>query len=116
MKLLRARLLDEEELEVGDADLIAAPVVQVLFTPAEGEETLDVTADVTWKDSFTFTRKGYWRLSLNRYRMETPGTYLVTMESGDESEYLIDPTCSESIIKEAPQGPTTQSRKHFFRR
>ena len=69
VKLLRARLLDEEELEVGDADVIAAPVVQVLFTPAEGEETLDVTTDVTWKDSFTFTRKGDRRLSLNRHRM-----------------------------------------------
>jgi hypothetical protein len=110
VKLLRARLLDEEDLEVGDADLIAPPVAQVLFTPAEGEETLDVTDDVTWKDSFTFNRKGYWRLSLKRYRMRMPGTYLVSMESGDESEYLIDPTCSESIIKKAPK------RRRFRRR
>jgi hypothetical protein len=84
----------------------------VLFTPAEGEETLDVTADTTWKDWFTFSRKGYWRLSLMRYQMQMPGTYLVTMESGDESEYLIDPTCSESIIKKAPQHRHRSHRSH----
>jgi len=114
VKLLRARLLDAEDLEVGDADLIAAPVVQVLFTPAEGEETLDVTAEMTWKDWFTFNKKGYWRLSLMRYQMQMPGTYLVTMESGDESEYLIDPTCSESIIKKTPKPKKT--RRHHHRR
>jgi hypothetical protein len=110
VKLLRARLLDEEDLEVGDADLIAAPVAQVLFTPAGSEETLDVTADMTWKDSFTFNPKGFWRLNLRRYQMHIPGTYLVTMESGDESEYLIDPTCSESIIKVIPK--RHQNRGH----
>ena len=99
MKPLRARLFDEEDFEIGDADLIAAPVVQVLFTPAETQETLDVTHRVTWKDSFRFHRRGYWKLNLKRYRMREPGLYRVTMESGDESEYLIDPTCWESIVK-----------------
>ncbi|MBW1686933.1 MAG: hypothetical protein JRS35_17930, partial [Deltaproteobacteria bacterium] len=120
VKLLRARLLDAEDLEVGDADLITAPMVQVLFSPAQGEETLDVTADTTWKDSFSFSRKGYWRLSLSRYQMKMPGTYLVTMESGDESEYLVDPTCSESIIEKAPKPKKTRkskkTRKHHHRR
>ena len=112
VKLLRARLLDVEDLEIGDADLIAPPLARVIFTPADGEENLDVTADVTWKDSFTFNRKGYWRLALKRFRMQVPGTYLVTMESGDESEYLIDPTCAEAIIKKAPK---RKIRKHHFR-
>jgi hypothetical protein len=112
VKLLRARLLDAEDLEVDGADLIAAPLVQVLFAPAQGEETLDVTADTTWKNSFTFSRHGYWRLSLNRYRMQMPGTYLVTMESGDESEYLIDTTCSESIIKKTRKPKKTWKHHH----
>jgi hypothetical protein len=117
VRLLRAQVLDAEEFEVGDADLMAAPMAQVLFTPAESEETLDVTTDTTWKDSFTFNQKGYWRLSLKQYRMEMPGTYLVTMESGDESEYLIDPTCSKSIIKKAPKPKKSKkSKKHHHRR
>jgi hypothetical protein len=39
---------------------------------------------------------------------EQLGTYLVSMESGDESVYRIDPTCSESRI--------TKARKRRFRR
>ncbi len=113
VKVLRARLLDEDELEVGDEDLVAPPLVQVLFSPEESDETLDVTGDVTWKDSFTFTRKSYWRLGLKRHEMRKPGTYVVSMESGDESEYLIEPTCWESIIKKARK---PKHRRHHHRR
>jgi hypothetical protein len=79
-----------------------------LFTPAGQEEQLDVTAESTRKDSFAFAPKGYWRLALNRRSMRRAGTYLVSMESGDESVYRIDPTCSESRI--------TKARKRRFRR
>jgi hypothetical protein len=40
--------------------------------------------------------------------MRRAGTYLVSMESGDESVYRIDPTCSESRI--------TKARRRRFRR
>jgi hypothetical protein len=109
LKPLRARLFDEEDLELGDLDLIAAPVVQVLFTPLEGGETLDVTPEVTWRDSFRFHRRGYWRLALKRHRMREPGTYHITMESGDESEYLIDPTCRDTVVKKTRK---RRSRRH----
>jgi hypothetical protein len=116
VKVLRARLLDEEELEVGAADLIAMPVPRVLFIPEADTQTLDVTSEVTWKDSFSFTPRGYWRLSLNRQRMLSPGSYLVTMESGDESEYQIDPTCSRSIIKKAHKPKKAHKSKKAHKR
>jgi hypothetical protein len=106
VKVLRAWLLDAEGLPVTDADLFAPPVARVLFTPAGKEEALDVTAQATWKDSFVFARRGYWRMVLQRRSMMRPGTYLISMESGDEAEYLIDPTCSKTSL--------TRAWKHHF--
>jgi hypothetical protein len=45
-------------------------------------------------DGHVFRYRGKaWRLKLKKKLMRAPGTYQVTMMSGDESDYAIDPTC-----------------------
>lgn len=108
---LRASLEDAEGFAMGDADLMAPPVVQVLFTPPDSEEAVDVTAELTWRDAFRFTRKGEWRMGLKRHRMRKAGSYRITMESGDESEYAIDPTCEQTVVKEVRRRSFQRARR-----
>jgi len=99
----RAELFDGDGVPMMGDSLMAAPVVQVLFTPAGAEESVDVAADVVWGDMPVLhfdDDKGYWRMILDRRRMRAPGTYQLSVHSGDESEYVIDPTCEESYVEE----------------
>ena len=42
---------------------------------------------------------GKWRYNLATKNYEMPGTYTVTMVSGDESEYVLNPTCSVELAR-----------------
>lgn len=97
---LKAKLYDADGMVVGAADLAAPPVAKVLFTPAPEGDVEDVTADVVWRKGglFTSTKRGSWMVFLKLWEMRAPGTYVTTMESGDGSEYVLDPTCSHTTI------------------
>jgi hypothetical protein len=41
---------------------------------------------------------GYWRFNLKVSNYSVPGEYLVTVISGDESEYSIGPACVSSFL------------------
>ena len=48
-------------------------------------------------DEFVF-RLGKWRFRLKVRLVIAPGTYTVTMASGNEAEYRIDPTCEGQFV------------------
>ena len=100
-KFLKARLLDADGIEVVGGDLIAPPVVQVSHSPAGGGDEVDVTADIVWGDDDRFApaEDGSWWLQLERRSMRGPGTYRFAMRSGDELEYVIEPTCEKEIVR-----------------
>lgn len=101
VRLLQGRLLDAEGLALTGADLAAAPTVRVLFTDTDAGDSVDVTDAVLdgASDAFQSTEQGDWWIALPRRGMREGGNYEVTMESGDESEYVIEPTCSRSIVR-----------------
>ena len=100
---LKAVLVDEAASPVTDLDLITSPVVQVLFVPGAGGDPIDVTDQAfpagqgTDGNLFVFS-DGKWRFNLKTKNYAALGTYLMSMVSGDPSEYEIDPTCESEFV------------------
>jgi hypothetical protein len=99
---LEAELLDEGGVMVTDTD-ITAPLAKVLFFSVDGADPVDLSSEIA-PDDFAFTDK-MWRTLLAEDQMLAPGTYAVTMESSDDLEYIINPTCSVWIMQELPPEP-----------
>lgn len=101
---LKAQLLDETGTPLTDADIIAAPVIQVMFQPQSGT-AIDVTDDAlpvglgTDGNEFVYTGSN-WQYNLKTHNYTASGTYTIIMVSGDESEYVIDPTCEAVFVIE----------------
>lgn len=104
--VLLARLRDADGVSLGADSLAAPPVVRVELQGASGGEPVDVTETVLGSapDAFRYgVNRDTWRFFLPRRSMPGPGTYDVTIESGDAAEYVIDPTCTRSItVDEEP--------------
>ena len=105
---LKATLLDSFEVVLTDLDLLSPPVVQVLFdSGVPGDTPVDVTDDALPSGQssdgnvFSFDDStDRWKYNLKTKNYDAPGTYTITMESGDESEYLVDPTCTATFVVE----------------
>ncbi len=104
---LKAELFDEDNFLVSDSDLISPPVVQVIFSSIIGGDPIDVTDDAlpagkgTDGNVFVFDfASGRWRFNLLTKNYSAPGTYAISRVSGDEFEYVIDPTCGVDFIIE----------------
>ena len=71
-----------------------------------GEDPVDVTDDAlsagqgTDGNQFVFNDEDKWQFNLKIKNYDAPGTYTITMVSGDDSEYVIDPTCEASFVIE----------------
>lgn len=103
-KLLSAALVDSHGVVVGWQDLTSAPVMKVLHTPVGADATQDITDHAVLGDSTAFRyreKRGLWKKMLRRKAFRQAGTYVVTMESGDASEYAVD-SCVEWIVIEPP--------------
>jgi len=98
--------LDDNGSYITDADITAPPVVQVLFDSGAGGEPVDVSDDVlsaghgTDGNQFVFTDEGKWQFNLKTNNYTASGTYTVSMESGDSSEYTIDSICTVDFVIE----------------
>jgi hypothetical protein len=102
---LKAELLHGEGLLVLGGDLTAPPILQVwqeYLTP----DVEDVSDDAlpaghgTEGNQFVFTDDLKWQFNLKTSNYSGPGTYAVIMESGNSSEYAINPSClTEFVIK-----------------
>lgn len=103
----KARLQDESGQYVDDGWFEAPPVIQVVFKSAAGSAAFDVTEQAvpvgfgTDGNQFEFVGDA-WQFNLKTKNNYTAvGTYGVTMESGDKSEYVINPTCRGTFVIEA---------------
>lgn len=98
----KAELFDQD-LEITGVDLVAPPVIQVLYDSGAGEESVEVDALPAGQGSegnqFVYTDDGKWQFNLKTTDFAAAGTYSVMMVSGDDSEYAIDPTCESSFIR-----------------
>lgn len=100
---LSAELLDSDGIPVTGADVEADPVVQVAFDSSIAAASEDVSAEALWgaqgDDGNMFLFRGdKWRFRLKVRRFTAPGTYTITMASGNEAEYLVDPTCNGQFV------------------
>lgn len=102
---LKARLFDGDGLEVTDLDLSAPPVVQVLYDSGNGNG-VDVSDDALPVglgddgNQLVYTGEGKWQYNLKTTNYTAAGTYTVFMDSGDATEYAIDPTCVTEFVIE----------------
>jgi sugar lactone lactonase YvrE len=103
---LKARLFDCDGNEITDLDLAAPPVVQVLFDSSQGGDPQDVTGDAypagwgTEGNQFEYNvGDGIWQYNLKTKNYTAAGSYTITMVSGDDSEYVIDPTCTAVFLR-----------------
>jgi hypothetical protein len=101
---LKALVFDADGFALSDADFTVPPVVQVLFDAGTGGDPVDVTDEVlsvglgTEGNQFVFTDEGYWQFNLKTKNYTAPGTYIVTMETGDDAEYVFDPACMTEFV------------------
>jgi hypothetical protein len=99
----KAQLIDSDGNVV--TDLVSQPVIQVIFDDAMVPMAVDVTNDALSNgkgtDGNEFELSGdKWHFNLRTKNHSALGTYTSTMQSGDESEYVIDPTCSGIFVIE----------------
>ena len=108
---LRASLKDAEGMTVTGSSLIARPVVQVMFfSSAPDGQWEDVSDLIEWinedpddGNEFVYMPESQeWHFKLSARPYSATGTYLVTMESGDEDEYLFpeESMCKAQFVRE----------------
>ena len=104
---MKAYLYDNGEM-MTDQQISAAPVIQVLFQSGSEEQAIDVTDEAlaaneeTEGNQFFCTEDGKWRynLKVDQKTWSAPGTYYIYMDTGDDTEYIIDPKCEASFLIE----------------
>jgi hypothetical protein len=101
---LKAQLFDADGFEMTDLDLVVAPVLQVMFQASDGGNPVDVTGDAlpaghgTEGNEFEYNLPDQvWQFNLKTKNYSAAGTYTITIVSGDDSEYIIDPTCEATF-------------------
>lgn len=106
---LKVRLFDDTAAPVTAGLLSAPPLVELLYTPEEGAEPIDVTAFVAPAgrsdrgQAFRPAGEGKWIFNLKTKKFLPPGTYTVLMGSGDGTGYVVEPTCTGTFVIESPR-------------
>ncbi len=102
---LKMELFDADGFEQTDVELAAAPVVTVMFASSGGGDAVDVSDEALSAghgsdgNLFDYTDDGIWQFNLKSKNYKASGTYYVTVDSGDELEYVIEePSCVTSFI------------------
>jgi len=114
---LKAFLLDKAGAPVTRGLLTALPAVQLLYSSGAGVEPIDVTVFVApagrsnMGQSFRSTREGKWIFNLKTKKFLPPGTYTVLMGSANDTEYVVDPTCTGTFVIAAPKPTKTHPPK-----
>lgn len=100
----KATLLDPDGFEINDTNIPEVPVLQVLFSDGTSAAT-DVTSESlpagnsTEGNQFEY-RDGHWQFNLLTRNFSAPGTYSVSLESGDSTQYVVDPLCLGTFVIE----------------
>ena len=95
---LKARLFHEDGAPVIGSDLLAPPVLRVIYVPASPGPVENVTeyilpAGLGTEDNFVFTDEGVWQFNLSTRNYTASGTYTLRIQTGDNEEYVINPGC-----------------------
>lgn len=99
---IKALLRDEVGFVVTDMDVLAAPIIQVLFTLSDAPDAVDVTDQAlaaglgTDGNEFVFS-EGMWQYNLKTKNYSASGTYQFDIKSGDLGEYVIEPSCQSAF-------------------
>jgi len=104
---LKARLFDVDGYEMTDLELTVPPVLQVMFQSDPGGTPVDVTGDAlpaghgTDGNEFEYNLADQlWQYNLKTKDYSAAGTYTITMVSGDDAEYVIEPTCEATFKRQ----------------
>jgi hypothetical protein len=97
--------MDANGMAVGDAGIVAPPVLQVIFQPAGGGTAIDVSGEAlpagmgTEGNQFEYSPSdGLWHYNLKTGNYDAPGTYNLAIVTGNEGEYLINPACTAVFV------------------
>lgn len=79
-------------------DLKSPPKIVLKYRPESGPE-VDKTAGLEVRDygkgnRFVFDKEAHWKFDLGTGNLKEDGKYVVSLISGDEKEYRVDPVCS----------------------
>jgi hypothetical protein len=115
---LKAFLFDALGAPVTRKVLTAPPLVELLYddNPSDTLDPIDVTDFVAHPgrcnkgQAFRPERRGKWMYNLKTKKSLPPGTYTVQIESGNGTEYVIDPTCTGTFVIEAPKPPKDKDK------
>ena len=83
-------------------DLKSAPKISLKYRPESGPE-VDKTSGLEVRDygkgdRFAFDKEAHWKFDLGTGNLKDDGKYVVSLLSGDEKEYRVDPGCSLAFL------------------
>ncbi len=101
---LKAQLFDSNGFAVTEFDLVAPPVVQVRFAPEGSGQFSDVSDEAlppneSFEGNQFVFRDGRWRFNLQTKDYFAPGTYAITMVSGDAVEYEVTGCAALFVVR-----------------
>lgn len=95
---LKIELMDSDGNNRSDLNITAPPLIQVKYWSGSGIFNLVDVSDHalpvglgTDGNEFEYTGAGVWNFNLQTKNYTAKGSYLVSVESGDQSKYKIDP-------------------------
>jgi hypothetical protein len=102
---LKVQLFHADGALVIGSDLLAPPALKVTFVPSSPGSVGDVTEYVLpvglgTEDSFVFTDEGEWQYNLSTRNYTASGVYILRIQTGDSSEYVINPGCITRFVIE----------------
>jgi hypothetical protein len=101
---VKAQIFNSNDSLITDTEIVASPVIQVFFDSGIGGDPIDVTDDAlpaglgTEGNQFVFTDGDKWQFNLKTIEYTATGTYSIFIVSGNESEYIIDPSCEAQFV------------------
>lgn len=95
---LRAKLALPDGTFADAKTLASAPALTLKYKPASGPE-VDKTGGMEVRDygkgdRFVFDEEAHWKFDLGTGNLPDDGEYVVTLVSGDEKAYRVDPPCT----------------------
>jgi hypothetical protein len=99
---LRAKLVLPDGT-FGDATTLKTPPkIALQFLPESGSP-IDKSSGIEVRDygkgnSFVFDQEAHWKFDLGTGNQPEDGRYKVSLISGDESEYRVDPVCALTFL------------------
>ncbi len=101
---IKIALYDEDGFLITDQDVTAPPVINVKYSSAsqgDGVENIEIkefTGKSSEGNAFTFNPDtDQWEYQLGTKQFSEPGTYTVSVISGDGLEYTIDDECIQTF-------------------